>query len=146
MLSQSLNLFTSTIFTICTRRHGEQSTNKSSRFIRHKITQDPQRKTIGTFATTKKKKTCQCRKKENLPMQGPQAFASTIPPKSSNIFDSPSLCIVARTCSDPGVTVKSVFAFKPFSRACNDEFTTFCLTSTFSQYDDKNIQISENNE
>ena len=40
------------------------------------------------------------------PMQGPQAFASTVPPTFSKMSRSPSRAMVARICSEPGVMVK----------------------------------------
>ena len=76
-------------------------------------------------------------------MQGPQAFARTVPPNlrrvsacvrikvdfyASNIsflknyttkyHTMPSLSIVARICSEPGVTLNAAFAVNPCSNAC----------------------------
>lgn len=48
-------------------------------------------------------------------MQGPQAFAKTVPPIFSKISVNPSRCIVARTCSLPGVTVNIDFDLSPFA-------------------------------
>ena len=42
--------------------------------------------------------------RSHWPMHGPHALASTVPPADSNTSMSPSRAIVARTCSDPGVT------------------------------------------
>ncbi|KAH3662866.1 hypothetical protein OGATHE_004442 [Ogataea polymorpha] len=52
------------------------------------------------------------------PIQGPHALASTIAPFSSNVLIKPSLSIVARICSDPGVTKKGILGFKPTLAAC----------------------------
>lgn len=52
------------------------------------------------------------------PMQGPQAFASTIPPASSNEDRVWSRSRVARICSLPGVTKKSVAGLRPAAEAC----------------------------
>ena len=54
----------------------------------------------------------------HIPMQGPQAFASIIPPISVRSFSCPSRSIVALTCSEPGVIVNWDFAFNPFCFAC----------------------------
>ena len=50
-------------------------------------------------------------------MHGPQAFARTVAPIASRSARRPSLSIVARTCSDPGVTNKGIFDFNPLERA-----------------------------
>ncbi len=56
-------------------------------------------------------------RRSHWPMQGPQALARTIPPNSSNVSSWPSLAMVARICSEPGVTVKVDWAFRPWSSA-----------------------------
>ena len=53
----------------------------------------------------------------HCPMQGPQAFASTVAPTSSNADVTLSRSIVARICSDPGVHKKGTFALSPASFA-----------------------------
>ncbi len=50
-------------------------------------------------------------------MHGPQALASTVAPAASKVSSSPSRSIVARTCSEPGVIISSVFTFRPLSAA-----------------------------
>src|SRR5438046_10445908 len=50
-------------------------------------------------------------------MQGPQALAKIRPPNSSSVLSWPSRSMVARICSEPGVTVNIDFAFKPWLRA-----------------------------
>ena len=52
------------------------------------------------------------------PMQGPQALASTLPPICSSVSSCPSRARVARTCSEPGVIMKFVCIFAPWSIAC----------------------------
>ncbi len=54
----------------------------------------------------------------HCPIHGPQAFASTIPPMLVKSLSCPSRSIVARTCSEPGVTRKGVWAFSPLAVAC----------------------------
>src|SRR5437660_7270386 len=51
------------------------------------------------------------------PMHGPQALASTVAPMASRSARSPSRSIVARTCSDPGVTRSGVRARSPLAAA-----------------------------
>jgi hypothetical protein len=51
------------------------------------------------------------------PMQGPQAFAKTTPPTLSKSLMKPSLSMVKRTSSEPGVMVNSLFVFKPLLTA-----------------------------
>src|ERR1017187_444682 len=55
----------------------------------------------------------------HCPMQGPHAFASTMPPIFSNMPRYPSLSTVYLTCSEPGVIVNSALAFKPWLVACS---------------------------
>ena len=50
-------------------------------------------------------------------MQGPQALARTVAPIASKSFRYPSLSIVALVTSEPGVTIKGIFAFKPLLAA-----------------------------
>ena len=52
------------------------------------------------------------------PIQGPHAFARTIPPASSKVESVESRSSVARICSLPGVTKKSITGFKPAAVAC----------------------------
>jgi hypothetical protein len=51
----------------------------------------------------------------HIPIQGPQAFAKTLAQSLSKVLRKPSLSIVKRTCSEPGVMVNSAFVFKFFS-------------------------------
>ena len=53
----------------------------------------------------------------HCPMQGPQALASTVAPKASKSARRPSRSIVARICSDPGVTKSFDFAVSPWEAA-----------------------------
>ena len=43
------------------------------------------------------------------PMQGPQALASTVPPRRLKVSSWPSRSMVASICSDPGVTQRVDF-------------------------------------
>jgi aconitate hydratase len=54
----------------------------------------------------------------HCPIHGPQAFAKTTPPISSNTLNKPSLFTVYLTCSLPGVIVKSLFTLRFLSIAC----------------------------
>ena len=54
----------------------------------------------------------------HCPMQGPQAFARTIPPASSKVDKVESRSSVALICSLPGVTKKSIEGFRPAAEAC----------------------------
>ena len=47
------------------------------------------------------------------PMQGPQALASTVAPMASRSSSSPSRSMVARTCSEPGVTSSGALTRSP---------------------------------
>lgn len=49
----------------------------------------------------------------HCPIQGPQALARTDPPTFSKASITPSRWMVARTCSDPGVMVKSDLVLSP---------------------------------
>mmetsp|Transcript_31568 Transcript_31568/g.79175 ORF Transcript_31568/g.79175 Transcript_31568/m.79175 type:complete len:236 (+) Transcript_31568:298-1005(+) len=60
---------------------------------------------LGVFTFTSSR--CHC------PMQGPQALAYTRPPTACSVRWCPSRSIVARICSDPGVTRKGTLAFRP---------------------------------
>ncbi len=51
-------------------------------------------------------------------MHGPHALASTVAPIASRSASRPSRSIVARTCSDPGVTSSWVLARRPCAAAC----------------------------
>ena len=51
-------------------------------------------------------------------MHGPQALASTVAPTASRSASRPSRSIVARICSEPGVTSSSVLAVMPLAAAC----------------------------
>ena len=57
--------------------------------------------------------------RRHWPMQGPQALASTVAPIASRVVIWPSRSIVARTCSEPGVTMKGTAARTPCARACS---------------------------
>mmetsp|Transcript_22641 Transcript_22641/g.29632 ORF Transcript_22641/g.29632 Transcript_22641/m.29632 type:complete len:209 (+) Transcript_22641:680-1306(+) len=52
------------------------------------------------------------------PIQGPHALARTVPPAVSNSSVIPSLSMVARTCSEPGVMRKGTLLFSPAAKAC----------------------------
>ena len=52
------------------------------------------------------------------PMQGPQALASTSPPAFSSAASRPSRWMVARICSEPGVTSSCDCSFRPAAAAC----------------------------
>lgn len=69
----------------------------------------------------------------HCPMQGPQALASTVAPNDSSEAIWPSRSIVARTCSEPGVTISGIRVFsRPAARACS---TTSC-TREMSSYEE----------
>src|SRR2546421_703490 len=51
-------------------------------------------------------------------MQGPHAFARTVPPAEENVSSVWELSRVARICSLPGVIKKSVFGLRPAAAAC----------------------------
>ncbi len=51
------------------------------------------------------------------PMHGPQALASTVAPMRSKSASRPSRSMVARTCSEPGVIIRSVLVRRPLSAA-----------------------------
>src|SRR5437764_14337274 len=53
----------------------------------------------------------------HCPMQGPQALAKTVAPIASRSARRPSRSMVARTCSDPGVTRSGVRARSPWAAA-----------------------------
>ena len=53
----------------------------------------------------------------HCPMHGPQALASTLPPMASRSASRPSRSMVARTCSEPGVTISWVLAVRPLAEA-----------------------------
>ena len=55
--------------------------------------------------------------RSHCPMQGPQALASTVAPRASKSAMSPSRTMVARICSEPGVTSSRVRALRPRSAA-----------------------------
>ena len=55
--------------------------------------------------------------RDHWPMHGPQALASTVAPTASRSASRPSRSIVARICSEPGVTSSSVFAVRPLAEA-----------------------------
>ena len=55
--------------------------------------------------------------RDHCPMHGPQALASTVAPTASRSASSPSRSIVARICSEPGVTSSSICARSPFAAA-----------------------------
>ena len=55
--------------------------------------------------------------RDHCPMHGPQALASTVAPTASRSASNPSRSIVARICSEPGVTSNSTFDVSPFAEA-----------------------------
>ena len=55
--------------------------------------------------------------RDHWPMHGPQALASTVAPASSKIPSSPSRAMVARICSEPGVTSSGACTFNPCATA-----------------------------
>ena len=57
--------------------------------------------------------------RRHCPMQGPQAFASTVPLMAWSDCIWPSRSIVARTCSEPGVTISGTAACRPCAFACS---------------------------
>ena len=57
--------------------------------------------------------------RRHWPMQGPQALASTVAPIVLSDAICPSRSMVARTCSEPGVTMKGTAALTPWARACS---------------------------
>src|SRR6185312_17112827 len=56
--------------------------------------------------------------RSHWPMHGPQALASTVAPIASRSAISPSRSIVARICSEPGETSRSVLTIRPLADAC----------------------------
>ena len=68
----------------------------------------------------------------HCPMQGPQAFARTVAPTSSNVPCSPSRSIVARINSLPGVTRNGTLLFSPAALACS----AMEATRDMSSYDE----------
>ncbi len=63
------------------------------------------------------------------PMQGPQALASTVAPMASRSASRPSRSMVARTCSEPGVTSSGVRAFRPWAEACRARLAARVMSS-----------------
>ena len=57
--------------------------------------------------------------RRHWPMHGPQALASTVPSMSLSDCIWPSRSIVARTCSEPGVTRNGTPALIPCALACS---------------------------
>ena len=57
--------------------------------------------------------------RRHWPMQGPQALASTVALMSFSDCICPSRSMVARTCSDPGVTINGTAACSPRALACS---------------------------
>ena len=57
----------------------------------------------------------------HCPIHGPHAFAKTSPPIFLNISRNPSLSVIDRICSEPGVIVNSDFATSLLDKA---SFTT----------------------
>ena len=55
----------------------------------------------------------------HCPMHGPHALASTVDSILWRESIWPSRSMVARTCSDPGVTMKGTADFKPRAAACS---------------------------
>ena len=55
--------------------------------------------------------------RSHWPMHGPQALARTVPPAFSKMPSWPSRAMVARTCSEPGVTVNLALKSRPWSSA-----------------------------
>ena len=52
------------------------------------------------------------------PMQGPHALASTVAPAVSKTLVKPSRAMVARTVSEPGVTLYGILNLRPALAAC----------------------------
>ena len=52
------------------------------------------------------------------PMQGPHAFARTVPPAEENVESVLSRSSVARICSLPGVIKKGALGVRPAAEAC----------------------------
>ena len=57
--------------------------------------------------------------RRHWPMHGPQALARTTPLMSFSDCICPSRSMVARTCSEPGVTRNGTAVFKPCALACS---------------------------
>ena len=57
--------------------------------------------------------------RRHWPMHGPQAFARTVAWMSSREDSCPSRSMVARTCSEPGVTMKGTAVATPRALACS---------------------------
>ena len=57
--------------------------------------------------------------RRHWPMHGPQALANTTASMSLRDCICPSLSMVARTCSEPGVTMKGTANFMPWALACS---------------------------
>src|SRR5690606_17105117 len=70
--------------------------------------------------------------RDHWPMQGPQALASTVAPTASRSASRPSRSIVARICSEPGVTSSSVWAVRPLAAA----WRAIDATRVMSSYDE----------
>ena len=68
----------------------------------------------------------------HCPIHGPQALASTVAPTSSKVDCNPSLSIVARMSSDPGVTRNGTLDLSPAALACS----AMDATRDMSSYDE----------
>ncbi len=56
--------------------------------------------------------------RRHWPMHGPHALAKTVAPSALSVAIWPSRSIVARTRSEPGVTMKGVAGLRPWAWAC----------------------------
>ena len=65
----------------------------------------------------------------HCPMHGPHALASTVAPASSNTSVKPSRVMVARTCSEPGVTRNGAVNLSPAALACCTSATQRAMSS-----------------
>src|SRR3972149_1775559 len=65
----------------------------------------------------------------HCPIHGPQAFARTVAPIDLRDSIWPSRSIVARICSEPGVTRSGIFALTPFTLACSVRFPSQYISS-----------------
>ena len=56
--------------------------------------------------------------RDHCPMHGPQALVNIFVPRSSKVLIKPSLSMVYRTSSEPGLIPNSAAGFNPFDTAC----------------------------
>ncbi len=66
---------------------------------------------------------------DHCPIQGPHAFAKTVAPISFSELIWPSLSIVPRICSEPGVTRSGTLDFIPLALACSAKLAALDMSS-----------------